>query len=84
MDIDHQVATPNPTEPVAPAVGRTPNLAPSKKVAAGGVAGALTVVLVWVINTFMLTNQAQQIPGEVASAITTIFSFAVAYFVPES
>ena len=44
------------------------------KVAAGGVAGALTVVLV-----FVLTQVGVELPPEVASALTTLISFAAGY-----
>jgi len=58
-------------------------LLPTRKVTAGGVAGALSVVLVWAANTFWMP-EAKQIPAEIASALTTILSFLVSYFVPES
>jgi len=61
--------------------GKTSYL-PSRKVGAGALAGALSVVLVWIINTFVLTG-AVKITGEVASAMTTILTFLVGYFVPE-
>ena len=48
------------------------------KVVAGGVAGAVTVVLVWAVGTFAKVD----IPAEVASAITTILSFAASYLFP--
>jgi len=38
--------------------------------------------LVWIINTFVLTGS-MKITGEVASALTTILTFLVGYFVPE-
>lgn len=52
---------------------------PNTKVAAGGIAGACTVILVWGIDEF----GGIKVPAEVASALTTIFSFVVAYYVPE-
>ena len=57
--------------------------APTRKVLAGGIAGAITVVLVWLLNAFILPKQTQ-LPPEIASALTTIISFIVAYFVPPS
>lgn len=51
---------------------------PDRKVAAGGFAGAVTAVLVWVAAEFGQVT----IPGEIAAAIATIISTAVAYFVP--
>jgi hypothetical protein len=56
---------------------------PSRKVGAGALAGALSVVLVWALNNLVLTGPTK-ITGEVASAITTILTFAVGYFVRES
>lgn len=44
------------------------------KVAAGGAAGAASVVLVWVAGLFGL-----DVPAEVASAFTVLLSFAAAY-----
>lgn len=51
----------------------------SSKVAAGGVAGALSIVLVWVASLFGLI-----IPDFVAQAFTVLISVAVAYIVPET
>jgi len=61
--------------------GKTSYL-PSRKVGAGALAGALSVILVWIINTFVLTGS-MKITGEVASALTTVLTFLVGYFVPE-
>lgn len=55
-----------------------PTPAPSRKVAAGGLAGALTIILVWAVAQFGL-----EVPGEVASAITVIVSFFTSYFTSE-
>jgi hypothetical protein len=55
---------------------------PSRKVGAGALAGALSVLVVWIINTFVLTGPTK-ITGEVASAITTILTFIVGYIIPE-
>lgn len=51
---------------------------PSQKVAAGALAGALTTIAIWAIKTFAH----QDIPGEVAAAITTVLTFIVSYIVP--
>lgn len=51
----------------------------NRKVSAGALAGALSVVVVWVLGEYAEV----EIPPEVASAITTVFTFIVAYFVPE-
>ena len=55
---------------------------PTHKVGAGALAGALSFLLIWAINTFILTDHTL-ITGEVASAITTVLAFLVSYFVPE-
>lgn len=51
---------------------------PSKKVASGGLAGGLSILLVWALNELGM-----EVPAEVAAAIATLVSFAVGYFVPE-
>lgn len=51
---------------------------PTSKVAAGGVAGALTIILVYV-----LAEVGVDLPPEVASAVTTVISTAAAYLRPE-
>ena len=56
-----------------------PTPAPTRKVAATGIAGAVSVVLMYVVQTIF--NVA--IPAEVASAITLILSFASGYIVKE-
>jgi hypothetical protein len=53
-----------------------PSIAPTTKVAAGGVAGALTVLAVWILGLFHVT-----VPPEVASALTVIISFITSYLV---
>ena len=53
-------------------------MAPKPKVAAGGVAGALTIVLVFVAGTLGL-----DVPPEVASAFTVLVSFAAGYIKSE-
>ncbi len=49
---------------------------PNKAVAAGG-AGAVTVILVWLLGLFHLS-----IPPEVASAFTTLIAGAATYITP--
>jgi hypothetical protein len=58
-------------------------LMPRRKVAVGGLAGALAFVLVWVVNTFCMPS-GKSIPSEVATAFTTILTFVVSYLVPEA
>lgn len=53
--------------------------APTRKVAATGIAGAISIVLIFVLQAAFNIN----IPGEVASAITLILSFASGYIVKE-
>jgi putative flippase GtrA len=55
-----------------------PSIAPTTKVAAGGVAGALTVMVVWILGLLHVP-----VPPEVASAMTVIISFVTSYFVRE-
>lgn len=47
---------------------------PTSKVIAGGAAGAVSIVLVWVAGLFGL-----EVPAEVASAVTVLLSSAAAY-----
>lgn len=49
-------------------------MTPQPKVVAGGVAGALTIVLVWLAGQFGV-----DVPAEVASAFTVLVSFAAGY-----
>lgn len=48
------------------------------KIASAGIAGALTIVLMWVISLFGV-----HVPAEVASAVTIIIAFAVGYLRPQ-
>lgn len=59
---------------------KTATNAPVRKVSLGAVAGAASIVLVWVLNTYVLPDDGQ-IPEAVASAITTVLTFLVSYFV---
>ena len=52
---------------------------PVRKVTAGA-AGAVTVILVFVINTYV--SPAKPLSPEITSAITTVLSFVAAYLVP--
>ena len=75
------MTTPAPGTP-SPAAPKASYL-PTRKVGASAFAGALSIVLVWIVNTFVLTGSTK-ITGEVASTITTIVTFLVGYLVPES
>jgi hypothetical protein len=54
---------------------------PTRKVGASGLAGALSIILVWSLNTYVMPDK--QIPGEIASAITTVLTFLVGYLIPD-
>lgn len=47
------------------------------KIASAGIAGALTVVLVWIVGVLGIA-----VPAEVASAVTVIIAFAAGYMRP--
>lgn len=49
---------------------------PDNKVAAAGIAGALTVLILYVARLAGLDD----IPAEVGGALTTVLSFAAGYF----
>lgn len=53
--------------------------APTNKVAASGIGGAVSVVLIWLINTVF----GIEIPSEVAAAIATVAGFASGYLIRE-
>ncbi|MFA4080439.1 hypothetical protein [Mycobacteroides salmoniphilum] len=57
---------------------RQPSPTPTTKVAASGTAGAISVVLVFILGKFNV-----EIPGDVGSAITVLFSVASGYLVHE-
>lgn len=48
--------------------------APTQKVAAAGVAGSVTVIVVWIAGLLGL-----DVPPEVASAFTTVVAFGAGY-----
>ena len=53
---------------------------PRRKVIAGGLAGAVTIVVVFILNTYVTPDR--PITGEVSSAITTIITFIASFLVP--
>jgi putative flippase GtrA len=57
---------------------RSASALPVRKVAAGGAAGAVTVILVWIASAAFKVD----IPPEVASAITVVISFVAGYLIP--
>ena len=54
------------------------NLTPTRKVGAGAVAGAISILLVW-----GLQQAGVSLPAEIASSLTTILTFVTSWFVPE-
>jgi hypothetical protein len=55
----------------------------SRKVGASAIAGGVTVILVWIVNTFLL-SKGTSLPAEVASAITTVISGVTGWIVPDA
>lgn len=53
--------------------------APTNKVAASGIGGSISVVLLWAVKQFFNV----EIPQEVAAAVATVVSFASGYLVRE-
>lgn len=53
--------------------------APTNKVAASGIGGSVSVVVIWLVNTLF----GIEIPSEVAAAFATVISFASGYLVRE-
>ncbi len=49
---------------------------PNRKVTSGALAGALSVLVVYVISLFGL-----DVPGEAGAALATVFAFVTGYFV---
>lgn len=60
---------------------RTPRMAtskPTRKVQAGGLAAAVTIIIVWSLRQFA----GVEVPVEVGMAITTVVSLLTQYIVP--
>jgi putative flippase GtrA len=53
--------------------------APRPKVAAAGIAGAATTILIWILNSLL----GVEVPPEVAAALATILAFLAGYFTPQ-
>jgi hypothetical protein len=62
-------------------MARMQSAMPARKVTAATLAAALATILVWVLNSFVL-SAAQQISPEVAGAITTLLVALAGYFTP--
>jgi hypothetical protein len=56
-------------------------IAPTRKVLAGGFAGAVATIGVWLLNTYVLPPD-KPLTAEIATAITTVLSAVISYFVP--
>jgi hypothetical protein len=56
------------------------NSTPTRKVGAGALAGAFSVILVWVVGAFAGVT----VPAEVAAAQTVIFTFVVSWLVSDA
>lgn len=52
---------------------------PTRKVTAGAISGALSVIVVWLIGA----TTSLEVPPEVAVAFSTVFSFALSWLVTE-
>lgn len=52
---------------------------PTRKVGAGAVAGALSVLLIWAAQQAGVT-----VPAEISSAFTTLVSFVTGYFIKDA
>ena len=61
---------------------RTKGNAPVKKVAASGIGGAIATIVVFVLNTYVITDPSKLLTGDVSAALTTFVSFLTAYIVP--
>lgn len=53
-------------------------MTPNRKVTAGGLGGALAMVLVWGLGELGV-----DVPAEVAAALSTVVGFGLAYFTNE-
>jgi len=51
---------------------------PTNKTVAGGLAGALTMIVVWALHQWGKVD----VPAEIAVAISTVLSFAVSWSTP--
>ena len=69
-----------PTPAVHPAA-KQESAAPTRKVVAGGVAGAIATIAVFALNTYVLPTE-KPITAEIAAALTTVLSFVISYLVP--
>ncbi len=54
---------------------------PTRKVGFGAAAGALAVLVVWLLKA---TKTVDDVPAEIGVALTSVFTFAVQYMVPDA
>ena len=66
--------------PAVNGVAKQVNLAPTRKVMAGGLAGTFVTIVVFVLNTYFLPSD-KPLPAEIAAAITTACTFLLSYLV---
>jgi len=64
-------------------MARMKSAAPARKVIGSALAAAITTVVIWVLNGFVLPD-GNTVPVEVAGAITTIVTFLAGYLLPPS
>lgn len=57
-----------------------PTAAPTRKVIAGALAGALSIVVAYCVKQFTHTD----VPPEISAALQTIFTVVVMYAVPDA
>ena len=55
-------------------------MVPKAKVVAGGLGGAVSVILIWILSAYANV----ELPAEVAAAFTLVVSTVVAYLIPEA
>jgi uncharacterized membrane protein YozB (DUF420 family) len=56
------------------------NSAPTAKVTAGIVAGAISTIVVTIVNNYIITGTQPKVDATMATAITTVLTFLVQYF----
>jgi len=67
--------------PATTTPARQQDAVPTRKVIAGGIAGAAATILIFVLNTYLLPPD-KPLTADIAAALTTLLSFIIAYFVP--
>jgi hypothetical protein len=67
--------------PLAAGSAKQVDAAPTRKVIAGGVAGAIAVIAVFALNTYVLPAD-KPLTADIAVAVTTVLSFLISYLVP--